>query len=764
MNTSSLFRSFQSPQDEFTAFPFWFWNDKLSKTEIKRQINDFYDKGIKGFVIHPRKGLPKSIHYLSDKYMQYVLWAVREAHSLHMQVVLYDEAMYPSGSANGLVVKENPMWASRCLVMEYANEDVKEASDLVAVCTAKLSGGSVSNIEAVLPSQNRYICPKDGRVLLCFRMCFSGGTIRGVHEQEDDGEAYAPASADLLNPEAVKAFIRLTHEKYDEVLHSFFGNTVVAIFTDEPEIIGRNARQDCIAWTTGFLNEFGSGEELPALFLDMGKDTMAIRKRYRRAVNRRMLKTYYQPLSKWCEEHHVALTGHPAQSWDIGLLKPFQIPGQDVVWRYVEPGKGIFGKESVLAKCSADAAWHNGRRRNANECFGCCGGDDGQWSFDMDEMKWYMDYLFVRGVNMLFPHAFFYSLRDGRSDERPPDVGPNNLWWSMYRTIALYISRLSWLMTDVRHTALVAVLCQEDELPWRCCVPLYENQVEFRYVQASQLLTAPYTHLCLGDASLDDDEMKAVNAFCERGGKLLSTIEQLPRDAIVTPPSPFLRICHVNKEGIDLYLLVNEGETTIDGFLTVGVSGEAQWWNAWNGGVSKAVRDGKERYQLCLERRESIVLCVDTSKPPHIGTHSEKKKYTGCQVLANTMWLLTRMDNAEQVILQSDDKGCLNGWETIEGWAYYSGWVAYEATIDLHEISQLDLGDVKGMVRVFSNGKEVGTKMWAPYLFELEKGKHHLRIEVSNTMENHMGKHPLPSGIKQVNLIQTAFLDNSIVQ
>ena len=32
----------------------------------------------------------------------------------------------------------------------------------------------------------------------------------------------------------------------------------------------------------------------------------------------------------------------------------------------------------------------------------------------MKDMKWYLDWLFVRGVNMIFPHAFYYSLRDRR--------------------------------------------------------------------------------------------------------------------------------------------------------------------------------------------------------------------------------------------------------------------------------------------------------------------------------------------------------------
>ena len=38
----------------------------------------------------------------------------------------------------------------------------------------------------------------------------------------------------------------------------------------------------------------------------------------------------------WCAAHGIALTGHPAKGYDIGLLVPFQLPGQDVVWRFVD--------------------------------------------------------------------------------------------------------------------------------------------------------------------------------------------------------------------------------------------------------------------------------------------------------------------------------------------------------------------------------------------------------------------------------------------
>lgn len=69
MSYEQLRRAFLAPADEFSPMPFWFWNDALTEAEITRQIEDFRAHGVAGFVLHPRKGLPGSIPYLSDRYM-----------------------------------------------------------------------------------------------------------------------------------------------------------------------------------------------------------------------------------------------------------------------------------------------------------------------------------------------------------------------------------------------------------------------------------------------------------------------------------------------------------------------------------------------------------------------------------------------------------------------------------------------------------------------------------------------------------------------
>ena len=64
MSMAQARQAFVQPGDEYTPIPFWFWNDELTEAELARQIYDFHDKGVAGFVIHPRKGLPRSIPYM----------------------------------------------------------------------------------------------------------------------------------------------------------------------------------------------------------------------------------------------------------------------------------------------------------------------------------------------------------------------------------------------------------------------------------------------------------------------------------------------------------------------------------------------------------------------------------------------------------------------------------------------------------------------------------------------------------------------------
>ncbi|MHC4440322.1 MAG: hypothetical protein ACYS3S_23480, partial [Planctomycetota bacterium] len=320
---------------------------------------------------------------------------------------------------------------------------------------------------------------------------------------------------------------------------------------------------------------------LPALWYNDEPDAERYKRAYQQALQHRLEETFYGQISKWCREHGVALTGHPAAPDDIGQLRHFQMPGQDIVWRYIEPGKpsALEGSQSTQCKCASSAMIHLGRRRNLNEYCGAYG-----HNFTFEEMKWLTNWLIIRGCNLLVPHAFYYSIRGPRIDERPPDVGPNSAWWDEYRPFADSVSRLCWLNTDSKHICELAILGLNDHLPWRSAKVCFQNQRDFNYLEERHLwedalvdqhgvrIAGMHYRALIIEVEPPDKAKPALDILDKAGrlirwndqtedSKLLRQIDRLvPVDVRVRHPSRDVRVRHVFKNGEDYYIVFNEGE------------------------------------------------------------------------------------------------------------------------------------------------------------------------------------------------------------
>lgn len=798
---------FQNPDAEFSMIPFWFLNDRLSREKLIQQLDDFLAKGIQGFVLHPRMGLPEDYEYLGEQYFEDVRFLVRQAELRGMRVVLYDEGMYPSGSAHGLVVRANPKFAARALrkAVVHAGEPVNllallgpgEQVEAAFSCEGRVDEntltGAVHPVELDRLLDLPFLPDHD---LILMISTYSRGTIRGIHFGEDDGESGAPAAADLLNPDSVKKFIEITYDRYARELGNALGSTVVAMFTDEPSLLGRCVDETRLKpWTQGFLSFYrslgGEAQDLLALWYDRGAETGALRARYEEALSTRLEQTYYRPLSEWCAAHGIALTGHPAKSWDFGVERCFQIPGQDIVWRCVEPGgeNGVTGPDSVLAKCASDAARQFGRRRNANECFGCCGPHGRQWEFSADDLKWYLDWLFVRGVNLLYPHAFFYSIAgEARRNERAPDVGPNNLWWDYFSVFSSYAKRMCWLNTDSVNLAQIAVLCGKSYMPWRCAKGLQQKQMEFNYLE--QEFLAENAVLDGGKIKIRNQAYRAIvveaphvvsprtlsllHRFAENGGIVVACglgSESWPKNTVwISKPDeaaraisarmepdvlaldcPALRVSRLNKGGTRFTIFVNEGETAIQQEVGIRADGNLEVWNAADGTVSPAFVTGRKNglifFRLNLPRRESLILRSGTDIAPGLPEES----LTECISIPLSGFTLRFEDSDGEIPLTE-----LKSWTLLPGREAYSGKGIYEISCDIavpEEIRsvQLDCGDVRELAELWVNGQRAGVRLWAPYRFEITKeAQRHiesLRLVVTNSAANRISGAGLESGL-----------------
>ncbi|MFZ6028346.1 MAG: hypothetical protein ACOYYS_11580 [Chloroflexota bacterium] len=611
------FRQFFHPPSAFGVIPFWFWNDDLDEGELLRQIGDFQEHGAAGFVIHPRVGLPRRLGWMSEDLLRFYRIAIEEAQRRQMTVLLYDEGMYPSGSSCGQVVAENADFACRCL----AKIDLPDAAP------PAVSAGE--NLVAVVRRSN-------GSHLAIFDRP-ANSVIRGLHYIDEGPREDEPPAADILNPEAVATFIRLVYDKFSAHFQAHFGKTILAIFTDEPGLLGRSRERDVFPGTTGILAHvnrilgYDFTPHLAALWYDDEPDAAHYRREYERAIHLRLEETYYQQLTAWCEAHGIALTGHPHKGDDLGPLRYFHIPGQDLVWRWVLPDhpSALEGPESTQAKCASSAMRHRGLRRNANECCGAYGHE-----LTWEEMNWLAKWAFVRGLNLVIPHAFYYSVRGIRRDERPPDVGPHSPWWDRFPEYALACRRLSWLNTDSQHVCSLAILGEHDWLPWRSAKVCYQYQYDFNYLEERDVLDqatvdengiqiAGMTYRALLVEQEPSPKAMAVLAPMLENGRvyryrpetpdvvLVSWLRTcLPDEVQVMLPTPALRVRHVVKEGRHGYLLFNEERAPLHFTLKLPIGIEAwQLCDPYTGRVENIA--ASER--IHLEGYALKVLCGNTA-------------------------------------------------------------------------------------------------------------------------------------------------------
>lgn len=577
-----LWLGFENPGIEYTPVPFWFINDRPSAGETARQLKDFAAHGVHAVVLHPRIGIPDDIPYLSDVFMGHMGNAVREAARLGMQVMLYDEGMYPSGSACGLVVRENPRFAARALLLESGDYVFGELEEVLLRQCARFEGSRIDL--ATLKDYHGEPLPSGWRSFSLVHAP-SGGTIRGIHFGSDDLEPGAPAAGDILNPDAVDCFIRLTHERYYACMGEYFGSTINAIFTDEPSPMGRNPRPGAQPFTWGFGQWLaGHGfalDRLPLLWFD-GEGAEQARREYRQLVSLRLCETLYKKMYDCCDAHGISLAGHPMESDDITAYRYMHIPGQDVVYRHVCPERDtLCSAHGVMAKAASGIARQLGRGRNLNEVWGCCyrGGDP--WDMPFADAKWMLDYLFARGCNLVVPHAFFYSVNGaGRYGERPPDVGPNSIWWPHFTAISRYISRMCYLNTG-EYLPQVYVPCADGDVPAEEVKPLYETQRGFEYFDP---------HLSPASGPVFD-----------------GAADSVPRDLEIIEVVPALRVRRMTMEGAEYFVLVNEGEKALEFTVAVEEGQQFELWFPWEGGRwSAPICD--EGVKVFLDVRQSAVL------------------------------------------------------------------------------------------------------------------------------------------------------------
>ena len=439
---------FQRPPKTYREAPFWSWNDDLDPGELVRQIGLMDEAGWGGFFMHSRVGLVTP--YMGQQWMACIRACAEEASKRGMNAWLYDEDKWPSGFAGGLSVAANPGYRTQYMVCNVTNRPALVA-ERIATFAAREVEGQLTNIR---PNDTPTLADSADRVIQFYPQTMALG------DAWYQGFAYL----DVLNRDAVKAFLESTHEVYAQAVGDEFGRAVPGIFTDEPQF--RLPRgQLVIPWTTGFPAIFQARRgydllpQLPALFFDTG-EFHAVRYDYWRTITRLFLESFSQQVFDWCEAHGLAYTGHynaedslHSQTDNIGAAMvhyPYMhVPGIDKLGRLINTHWG-----TVLTVKQLDSVvCQTGKPRALCENYGCSGQD-----FAHTGRKWIGDWAYVLGITLNNPHLSLYSMRGERKRDYPQNIFYQQPWWPENNLIADYFARLSYALSQGQRVVDVLVI------------------------------------------------------------------------------------------------------------------------------------------------------------------------------------------------------------------------------------------------------------------------------------------------------------------
>jgi hypothetical protein len=455
------------PPAIFRGAPFWSWNGELDDDRLARQLKTYDEMGIGGATVHVRTGLTSP--YLGDEFMQHVKSAADEAQRLGMHIWLYDEDRWPSGAAGGLVTKDLNL-RFRQLLMTSCRPDIGEPR------LFKLH-------------HNPPLPVTDRTFVAAWALQFSAGKLREwrrIEESEDAGEgevayyAYieiAPSItwfnnqqyANLLNPEATRRFIEVTHERYAEVLGDRFGSQIPSIFTDEPLYIGMERptawddRRDLrTAWVDdlpeSYAEQFGTDlmENFPAVMFDTVDGTSAeARLKFHDHHAQRFSDSFAAILGAWCEEKGIALTGHMMEEqtprrqtcWSGEVMRSlhhFQLPGIDMLFDNVE---------FTTAKQAQSVARQNGRLGTMSELYGVT-----NWDFPFAGHLRQGNWQAALGVIVRVHHLTWYSMAGEAKRDYPASIGGHMPWYGEYKSVEDHFARLAVALQTGRPLCRVGLL------------------------------------------------------------------------------------------------------------------------------------------------------------------------------------------------------------------------------------------------------------------------------------------------------------------
>ena len=520
---------FRDPTAEYRGTPFWAWNSDLKRDELLRQIDVMKEMGLGGFHMHVRTGL-KNV-YMSDEFLSLVRDCVDKAKREDMLAWLYDEDRWASGAAGGLVTKD-VRYRKRCLYLTPFEEDLESSTFLACYDVTLDSDGFLASYRRI---------GKDDP---------AEGSKWYAEQKISDPEPWFnnQTYVDTLNPDAIRRFIEVTHEKYKETIGDEFDRTVPAIFTDEPQFERKRTLGNSfdhtrakLPWTDAvpqvYQKLYGADilDTLPELFWELPQSTASVhRYRYHDCIAELFASSFADTVGAWCSKNHIALTGHlmeePTLESQCSALgeamrsyRGFGLPGIDLLCNR---------HEFTTAKQAQSAVHQFGREGMLSELYGVTG-----WDCDFRTYKHQGDWQAALGVTIRVPHLSWYAMGGEAKRDYPASIHYQSPWYKQYKVIEDHFARVNTALTRGKPIIKVAVVHPIESywLHWgpKDKTAAVREALDERFKNLTDWLLG-------GSVDFNFISESLLPTLCERGSNPLK-VGEMAYDAVVVPACETLR-------------------------------------------------------------------------------------------------------------------------------------------------------------------------------------------------------------------------------
>lgn len=456
---------FKNPPAKFKGAPFWGWNGKIEKAEAESQIETFKEMGFGGYHIHPRSGM--DTEYMSDEYLALVKACVEKGKKEEMYTYLYDEDRWPSGFGGGLVTKNPEFRARQLLFTPVSYEEYGEVNPEpnFSVTAQRAGNGELIACYDIALDENG--------VLKSFDMIDKDDTAKGTKWYAYAETAISSpwfngyTNVDVLNPEATDEFIKVTHQRYYDVIGDDFGKYVPSIFGDEAQVSFKqmlhapfDKTDVLLSWTPKLIEEYKSfynadlTEVIPLLVWE-GENSSEARYRYHNLIAELFARNYIDRIGKWCREHNLKFTGHMISEGDLAgqtsaigdVMRAYRglaIPGVDILCDC---------EDFLSVKQVASSSRQFGANGVLSELYGVT-----DWDFDFRDQKYQGDWQTALGVTLRCHHLSWYTMEGEAKRDYPPTLNYQAPWHNKYSYLENHYSRINYILSLGKQDVKIGVI------------------------------------------------------------------------------------------------------------------------------------------------------------------------------------------------------------------------------------------------------------------------------------------------------------------